>query len=88
MSHFFEKWNQWAVLWICEPPFQSVSEDPLAQSQGSVSTQHRERGPALPGQRAGVSTLLCPPHTATRGLLQVRSLTSSPATYYIIAMTT
>lgn len=28
---------------------QSVSEEPLAQSQGSVSSQHGERGPALPG---------------------------------------
>lgn len=53
---------------------QSVSEDPLAQSQGSVSTQHRERGPAFPGQRARVSTLLFPPHPAARGLLQVHSL--------------
>lgn len=52
---------------------QGVSEEPLAQSQGPVSTQHGERGPAIPGQRARVAALVRPPHPAAGGLLQVGS---------------
>ncbi|CAF93184.1 unnamed protein product, partial [Tetraodon nigroviridis] len=51
----------------------SVSEDPLAQSQELVSTQHGERGPAFPGQRARVPALLQPPEPAAGGLLQVHT---------------
>lgn len=50
---------------------QGLSEDPLAQSQELVSTQHRERGPAFPGQRARVPALLRPSDPAAGGLLQV-----------------
>lgn len=52
---------------------QSVSENPLAQPQKSVSTQHRERGPAFPGQCPRVSTLIFPARPASRGLFQVHS---------------
>lgn len=56
------------------PLFQSVSENPLAQSQKSLPTQHGERGPAFPGQCARVSTLIRSPRPASGGLFQVQSI--------------
>lgn len=56
---------------------QGLSEDPLAQSQGSVSPQCRERGSPLPNQCSRVTTLIRPSHTAPGGLFQVHKVSHS-----------
>lgn len=56
---------------LCFSFLQSVSENPLAQSQGNVSTKYGECGSAFLDQCARIPTHLHPSHTATRGILQV-----------------